>query len=284
MTAGPGRFPLQWPLIAGSPLSREKIMKNTLLAAATGSLLALSGAAFAAGQSSASYKIPADVINNGVADMSSASYKLSSSVGDAFATAGPLQSATYKLFPGFRAETSGAATPLNLLAVNSRKLHAAAGSFDLGITTGVALAGSVSVEPRVIGTGHVIAFKFDAPVTSVGAATVTDSLAASAGTAVASFNASNEVLVTLTGVADNKRVTVTVNGINGATTATATMAFLVGDVNNTRSVTTADAQQVKGRSGQAIGASTFLYDVGLAGIVRASSILATKGRNGLVTP
>ena len=45
--------------------------------------VAFSTATIAAGQTSTNFAIPRDVINNGVADMSSTNYKLSASVSDA---------------------------------------------------------------------------------------------------------------------------------------------------------------------------------------------------------
>ena len=60
-------------------MNRQRVV--TIVGAVTG--LAISTATLAAGQSSTNYAIPRDVINNGVADMSSTNFRLSSSVGDA---------------------------------------------------------------------------------------------------------------------------------------------------------------------------------------------------------
>ena len=121
------------------------------------------------------------------------------------------------------------------------------------------------------------------PITVAGTVTVVDALAAPVGTpsAVAS---GNEVLVTVTGVPDNKRVTVTLTTVNGTLTVSASMGFLVGDVNNSRSVTATDILQVKGRSGQGTDATNFKFDLNASGSVTASDILAVKGRSGLVLP
>lgn len=59
-----------------------------------------SGSALASGPSSANYAIPSGTVNAGVADMSSASYKLGSSVGDPF-FGGTSQSTNFAVTAGF---------------------------------------------------------------------------------------------------------------------------------------------------------------------------------------
>jgi hypothetical protein len=165
-----------------------------------------------------------------------------------------------------------------LTAVKSRKTHGAPGSFDLTIDATQPIGGTVTVEPRNIGSGHTIVFQFNDTVTSTGTVTTT------AGAASATF-AGSEVLVTLTGVADVSRATVSLANVNGAgVNASASIGFLVGDVNNSRSVTATDILQVKGRSGQATDATNFEFDLNASGSVTASDILAVKGRSGLVLP
>jgi YVTN family beta-propeller protein len=168
------------------------------------------------------------------------------------------------------------------VAVQSRKAHAAAGAFDLAIDTTQPIGGPVTVEPRAIGTGHQIVFQFNVPVNSIGAASAIDGAGAPAGTVTASM-AGSEAIVTLTGVPDNQRVTVSVFNVNGiGLNATASLGFLVGDVNNSRSVTATDILQVKGRSGQVTDATNFRFDLNASGSITASDILAVKGRSGLV--
>ena len=94
--------------------------------------------------------------------------------------------------------------------------------------------------------------------------------------------ASNDVVVTLTGVPDNQRATVTLNGVNGAVAPfAASIGFLVGDVNNTRSVNSSDISSVKARSGQATTGLNFKFDVNATGAVNSSDISAVKARSGL---
>ncbi len=168
--------------------------------------------------------------------------------------------------------------PLRLLAVKSRKAHGAGKIFDFPIDRTVASTGDVSVEPRSIGTGHVIVFQFNNAVTATGSATATIG-------STSAVNSANDVMVTLTAVPDNSRVTLTLTDVNGIVTPfSASLGFLVGDVNGTRSVNSSDISGVKARSGQTTTGSNFEFDVNASGSVNSSDISATKARSGLVLP
>ncbi len=172
------------------------------------------------------------------------------------------------------------AVALALVSVQSRKLHGTAGSFDILIDATQAIGAAVSVEPRGIGAGHQIVFQFNQPITSVGGAT-----ASPVGTAAMSFSGS-EVTVSLTNVPDNRRVTVSLTSVNGTPqTPSASIGFLVGDVNGTRTVNASDISAVKARSGQAASATNFKFDLNATGAINASDISAVKARSGLtLTP
>ena len=242
--------------------------------------IAMSTLTFAAGQTSANFAIPRDTINAGVANMSSANFSLASSVGDAVA-GGAISSVSFRLSSGFQATVNVSPAVLNLLSVVSSKIHGTT-PFSLNIDFGQPLNGNITVEPRVIGSGHTLVFHFDSAVTSVtAAATALDTFFNSAGSATAAV-LNGDVVVTLSNVADNKRLTLTVAGINGSGTASASMGFLVGDVNNTRSVNSSDISGVKVRSGQATTATNFLYDVNATGAINSSDISAVKARSGVV--
>ncbi len=243
--------------------------------------LATSSLASAAGQSSSNFAIPNDAINAGVADMSSTNFRLSSSVGDAVTT-GSITSVSFKLSNGFRAVVNASPGVLNLLSVVSRKMHGAM-PFSLTIDKGQLLNGNVTVEPRAIGPGHTLVFHFDSPVSSVGAATALDSLMNTAGTATATV-VSGDVVVTLTNVGDNKRLTLTLNGLNGSATAMASMGFLIGDVTNSRAVTAADIAAIKANLNKPLGNYTYLFDLNADGMISPSDVSAVKARAGLVLP
>lgn len=237
---------------------------------------------FAAGQSSTNFTMQRDVINAGTADMSSANFVLASSVGDSVST-GVINSVGFQLSSGFRGQIVVTPSMLNLLSVVSRKLHGAT-PFEITIDHTLPITGLVTVEPRAIGGGHTLVFRFDNTVNSVAAATAVDAMMNAVGTVSTPAASGNEATVVLTGVPDNRRLTVTLTGINGNGTATASMGFLVGDVNNTRSTNEADISAVKARSGQTATSLNFKFDLNATGAIGASDISAVKARSGLSIP
>jgi hypothetical protein len=141
------------------------------------------------------------------------------------------------------------------------------------------LSGSVTVEPRAIGNGHRIVFQVSTTVTSTGGATTT--LGSVAGVSVSGA----EVQVTLTGIPDNRRATVTLLNVNGTgLNFAASVGFLVGDEDNTRSVSDADILLVKEQAGQVIAEANAKRDVNLSGAVTSADILSAKGRSGFAIP
>lgn len=169
---------------------------------------------------------------------------------------------------------------LAVLGAQSRKSHGPAGDFYLPIDTTQAVNGSVTVEPRALGSGHYIVFQFNGAVTSLGTVTAVDQSGA-ALTATASPSG-NAVVVTLSNVPNNSRATISLAGVNGTLTpAPVSIGFLLGDVNNSRSVTSSDINSVKARSGQLASASKFLYDVNLSGSVTSADISMVKANSGL---
>ncbi len=73
-------------------------------------------------------------------------------------------------------------------------------------------------------------------------------------------------------------------GVNGALNVSRAMGFLLGDVNNDRSVSEADVSAVKARTGQVTDTSNFRMDLNASGIVTAADISAVKTRQSLVLP
>ena len=164
-------------------------------------------------------------------------------------------------------------------AVRSRKTHGAAGDFNLTIDPTQPITGAVTVEPRLIGAGHTIVFQFPGPVTSTGTASVSP-----VGSATATF-VNNEVQVSLTNVPDNQRVKVTLVNVNGSMNPPpVSVGFLVGDVNNSRSVNSSDVSGVKARSGQATSTANFKFDLNASGAINSSDLSAVKARSGLALP
>jgi alpha-tubulin suppressor-like RCC1 family protein len=173
---------------------------------------------------------------------------------------------------------------LALTAVQSRKTHGAAGPFDIPIDTSVLIGGAVTVECRAIGTGHTIVFQFNIPITATGTVTSVDSGATAIGTAVAAISG-NDVVVTLTGIPDNKRVKVALANVNGiGVNVSASVGFLVGDVNGSRNVNASDISGVRARSLQTTNATNYKFDLNASGGINASDISAARARSLLVLP
>ena len=171
-----------------------------------------------------------------------------------------------------------------LQSVVSTKAHGIAGTFELLIDIPQGANGP-TVEPRGGGGGHSILFRFDIPITSPGNVTLVQS--APAGGATASAVATgNDVRVTLFGVTDNQRVTISLAGINGVAgaAASATIGFLPGDVNNSRAVNSSDILGVKARAGQAISTTNFMFDVNASGRIDAADLSVVRARSGLKLP
>jgi uncharacterized repeat protein (TIGR02543 family) len=166
----------------------------------------------------------------------------------------------------------------------SRKLHGAYVG-EVSATLNGAIGGALNIEPRTNGTGHVMVFQFNAPVSIAGSVTVTtipDSGAS--GTAMVSGTNPNEVLVTLSGITEAMRVSVALSGVNGAVNASAALGFLVGDINNTGRVTAADIASVKRRAGENADATNFRMDLNTQNGINNVDVSIVKGRAGTVLP
>ena len=245
---------------------------------------AFTAQAHAAGQSSANFAIPKDTINVGVGEMTSANFRLAASVGEA--TSGvTIVSVGFRVAGGYRGNVTVGPAVLNLLSVVSRKLHNGT-AFDLNIAN-QPITGSITIEPRTIGAGHAIIFHFDATITAEGAASALDQAMNSAAT-VTLTRSGADVIATLNNVADNKRLTLTLTGVNATTNVARSLGFLVGDVNNSKSVNAADIIAVKARTGTIVNAGNAAtvakFDLNADGSITQADVSIAKARSGLVVP
>jgi hypothetical protein len=174
-----------------------------------------------------------------------------------------------------------------ITSVISRKTHTSGilpTNYDVSVNPATALNGSVSVEPRMIETGHKLIFTFDQSISSTGTVTALDAGANPVGSVSSSIGGS-AVTVTLTGVPDNQRLTVNIPNVNGSgTTRSASVGFLVGDVNGSLAVTAADILVTKGRLAQTLSASNFTSDVDLNKSINATDLAAVKANAGRSIP
>ena len=143
----------------------------------------------------------------------------------------------------------------------SRKVHGAAGTFDLPLSLTVT---APTTEPRQ-GPIQTIVFTFDKPANAA-KATITEGTA----TAAAPTFSGNDVIVGLTGVTNQQYVTVSLTNVassDGGTggVASARIGFLAGDVNQSRVVTVADLGLVNAQLAQPVTPANFLKDVNASG-------------------
>ena len=168
-----------------------------------------------------------------------------------------------------------------LSAVQSRKTHAALGTFDIPIDNTQPIGGAITVEPRAIGAGHKIVFQFNAPAIAPSSVSAVDPQNSPIGTT--SFSVvGTEVTVTLIGVPDNSRVAVSLLNSGATVYATTSIGFLFGDVDSNGVINLSDVTSVKALSGSTVNATNYFYDVGVSGSIKASDISAVKTRVGKV--
>ena len=165
--------------------------------------------------------------------------------------------------------------------VVSRKVHGAAGTFDIEL----AQNGPSADECRNGGAGgnYQLIVTFVNPISAVAGATVTS------GTGmVDSVSASGRnVTINLSGVTTAQRLVITLNGVNDGTivgTATITMPVLVGDTSGNGAVNSGDISQTKSQSGQPVTASNFREDVTVDGNLNSSDIGLVKSKTGTALP
>ncbi len=179
--------------------------------------------------------------------------------------------------------TPTASAAPQLLGVRSRRSFGSAGTFDFAIDATQPIGGAISVVPHVA-TSFQIVFQFNVPVTAPGTPSSVDPSSAPIGSVTAAASG-NEVVVTLAGMPENRRATVSLVGVNGSgSTYGVSVGFLAGDVDGSRSVGSNDLLSVKARSGETTHAGNAVFDLDASGEISAADILAAKGRSGLVLP
>ena len=164
--------------------------------------------------------------------------------------------------PGYAVTVNGLSCGFQLSSAVSRKTHGGT-PFDIDLP----LTGAPGVECRSGGAGgnHTIVFTFSNPVVS-GSATVTTGT----GTAGAATFSGNTMTVPLTGVADQQKITVTLNGVtdNSSHVLASTpvsMNVLLGDTTGNKIVNSTDVSQTKVQSGVAVSSANFRNDTNVSG-------------------
>ncbi|MDQ6626130.1 MAG: dockerin type I domain-containing protein, partial [Verrucomicrobiota bacterium] len=161
-----------------------------------------------------------------------------------------------------------------LVGAAVRLTHGSAGTFD----TTMPLNGG-GVEPRLSGGNYTAVLHFDRAVQG-GSASVTGG----SGTVTGYSFSGNDMLVELSGVADQQRLTLTATNVAGSTgggvlaSAGVTMGFLVGDTNGDSTVNAADATQTRNVSGQLTNPTNYRTDVNRDGAINTADATVVRNR------
>jgi hypothetical protein len=172
--------------------------------------------------------------------------------------------------------------PFSLVSAVSRKVHGAAGTFDLPLSL---VSTNPATEPRQ-GPAATIVLTFNKNVTAA-TATITEGVA----TAATPTFSGHDVIVGLTGVSNQQYVTVSLSNVSSSdgdsgASASVRIGFLLGDVNLSRVVSLADLAQVNAQLAQVVSASNFLKDVNASGTLTVADKGITNANltKGLVAP
>ena len=171
--------------------------------------------------------------------------------------------------------------PPEVTSVSSRKLHGAAGEFDINLP----LNPPFGVECRTGGAGnnHRVLVTFANPVTLDGV-----SVTSTNGLATAGQSASGAVVkVELAAVANAQILGITLINVRDGTSAGDVLVpfrVLIGDTTQNSSVTASDIGQVKAQSGQPVDLSSFRLDVSANGAINSTDIGLVKANSGTQLP
>jgi hypothetical protein len=169
--------------------------------------------------------------------------------------------------------------PLSFVSAASRLTHGSAGTFDINLP----LTGQSGVECRGDGSGnYIIALRFSNPVNG-GTASV------SSGNVSNVTFSGNEMIVSLTGVANQQVVTLTATNVTGqngglVSAASVNIGFLIGDVNSTRRTDSGDVTQVRNKTVSIPDATTFRLDVNASGRIDAGDVTVTRNHSVTILP
>ena len=174
---------------------------------------------------------------------------------------------------------AGPGTILATTQAVSRKVHGAAGSFDVDLP----LIGPPGIECRSGGGAYQIVVNFFNAVT-FSSASVTSGVGMVAST---SGNGTTTVTINLTGVANAQTITVTLFNVNDGTSISnlvIPMAVLVGDVNGNAVVNATDVALTKSQVGATVSGSNFREDVNANGTISSTDVAIVKSDVGTSLP
>ncbi|MBI5397273.1 MAG: hypothetical protein HZA91_18395, partial [Verrucomicrobia bacterium] len=167
----------------------------------------------------------------------------------------------------------------SLLAAVSRKVHGAAGTFDLPLTLDPLL--SPTVEPRRFGP-DLIVLTFSETIAAADGTLSGNEFTLTNATFSSATIVSSNLTLNLTNVVDQAKVTVVLNGLTDlagnplAGVNAVKIRVLYGDANQSGSVSVGDMQAVKNKLSQALSSANFLSDVNLSGTITVGDMQVVK--------
>ncbi len=165
-------------------------------------------------------------------------------------------------------DTYGLITPFNAINAVSRKVHGSAGTFDIGLP----LAGTPGIECRTGGTTN----DYQIVVTFGGLVTFSEARVTqgTGNVSSASLNG-NQIFVNLTGVTNAQTIQVTLLAVDDGTATnnvTIPMSVLLGGVNASGNVDSADVGLVQRQNNKPLTSSNFRMDVNVSGNIDSADV------------
>ncbi|MBA2434212.1 MAG: hypothetical protein H0V54_03835 [Chthoniobacterales bacterium] len=166
----------------------------------------------------------------------------------------------------------------------SRKIHGAAGTFDIKLAP-IVPSTSTAIECRRGGASNnfQVVMTFAAPVTFTGASVSPGT----GGVASTSGSGTNQATVNLTGVNNAQTITVNLLGVSAGGAPTdipVRMSALLGDTTADTAVNSADVSQTKSRSGKVVTGDNFRSDVTIDGNLNSADVALVKSKSGTALP
>ncbi len=182
--------------------------------------------------------------------------------------------ATYTVVGGTTCAT-GTIVPVGAV---SRKTHGSAGTFDVDLP----LIGTPGIESRSTGGNHQVVISFAAPILAVQSANVTPGTNGTGSVSGPPVISGNQVTVNLTGVSTAQTLSINLVGVSDGShsgTVTIPMSVLVGDVNASGNVDSADVGLTQRQNNQPVTFSNFRSDENASGNIDAADVGIVQRQN-----
>ena len=173
-------------------------------------------------------------------------------------------------------DSYGLITRFKAINAVSRKVHGAAGTFDVGLP----LVGTPGIECRSGGAtnDYQVVITFGGPVTLANA-----QVTQGTGSVSSTTPNNNQVFVNLTGVTNAQTIQLTLFAVNDGTITsdvTVPMSILVGDTTANGAVNSSDIAQTQSQSGQVVTVDNFREDVTANGTINSSDLALVQSKSG----